>query len=87
MNTPIPPTEFEAAKAWRIRRNLTMQELSDQIGYSLSAVSWFERGEVPPLEPGRKPKPVSPRAWMRYRLLCELVERRLRTPQMKEFTW
>ena len=87
MNTPIPTEEFERARQWRFRRGLTMRELSEQIGYSEPAISWFERGLVPPLEAGRKPKPVNPKAWLRYRLLCELVERRLRSPNTKPFEW
>ena len=85
--TAIPPTEFEAAKAWRFKRGLTMEELSQQIGYSVPAVSWFERGLVPPIEVGRKPKPVSPRAWHRYKMLCSAVEYKLRQPNAKEFQW
>ncbi len=89
-NVPPPiidPGEFERAKAWRFRRNLTMEDLSKAIGYSVSLISWMERGQSPPQKGTFAPRPLNPYAWMRYRLLCELVERRLRAPQMKSFEW
>lgn len=87
MTDAIPLEEFERAKAWRFKRGLTMRELSEMIGYSEPSVSWFERGLVPPVEPGRKPKPVNPRAWHRYKMLCSAAEYRLRNKTSKVFEW
>ncbi len=92
--TDVPTHEIEAAKAWRFRRNLTMRELGELIGYSESKISWVERGLSPPRH-GRwdghsktsKPTPVTPATWQRYRLLCSLVEYRLQYKIKSEFNW
>ncbi len=89
----IAPKEIEAAKAWRFRRNLTMRELGELIGYSESKISWVERGLSPPKH-GRwdghktsKPTPVTPATWRRYKALCELADLKLRYPRAGEFRW
>ena len=92
--TDVPTHEIEAAKAWRVRRNLTMRELGELIGYSESKISWVERGLSPPRH-GRwdghtrtsKPTPVTSSTWKRYRLLCELVELKLQYARSKVFQW
>ena len=92
--TSIPTHEIEAARAWRFRRNLTMRELGELIGYSESKISWVERGLSPPRH-GRwdghsktsKPTPVTPATWRRYKALCELADLKLRYPRAGEFTW
>lgn len=58
--------EFQKAKAWRVRIDLSVQQLSDAIGFSPEAVYLFERGAVPP---GRT-KPIQPWTWLRYKRAC-----------------
>ena len=89
----VPTREIEAAKAWRFKRNLTMRELGELIGYSESKISWVERGLTPPKH-GRwdghgttKPTPVTPATWRRYKALCELADLKLRYPKAGEFRW
>jgi DNA-binding XRE family transcriptional regulator len=84
--TEIDPHELVKAKAWRFRRNLTQGELAYEIGYSVSAVSYFERGVMPPRAGETVSRPMGARAWRRYRMLCELVELRLRLGR-QPFDW
>ena len=69
----------KAAKAWRLRRNLTVDELSKLSGYAPAAIYGFERGDR---QPG-----VYHTAWAqwRYQMVCAAVDHRLQTG--KEFKW
>lgn len=82
----ISQAEIERAQAWRIRRNLTMAELADLTGYSISKIHWAERGLKPPLRSGLNPKPISAKTWERYRKACHYVELCLQYSP-KKFGW
>ena len=62
----VPQIEFKKAKAWRERRGLTVQQLSESIGYSAESIYLNERGAVPK---GRT-KPIQPWTWLRYKRAC-----------------
>lgn len=81
----IPRSEVEAANAWRMRHNFTLEELGAHIGFSVSSVMWFLRGESPP-RAGEQPRPVNPRAWKRFKQSCELVEVKLKY-KIPPFDW
>ena len=87
---PITRIEVEAAQQWRLDNDLTLQELADLTGFSVSSLVWMERGQSPTSNRKGKrkvaAKPVNPRAWRRYRLLCELVTLRRHVPGW-EFDW
>lgn len=63
--------EGEKARAWRERQDLSRPALGDMVGYSPSAVLYFERGF------GRNGKPVSPRSFLTYKLACAAVASQL----------
>jgi transcriptional regulator with XRE-family HTH domain len=60
--------EHQKAKAWRLARGLTLDELAHLSGYSKSALSWFERG----LSPSGK-GPVEQYAWQRYKRIAHSI--------------
>ena len=66
----------EAAKAryWRKARKMTCKELARLTGYSVSSIGMFERGY------GSNGRPLGPRAWNKYRLVCAGIEN-------PAFTW
>ena len=62
-----PSTDaVEAAKAkyWRKSRRLTRKELARATGYSIQMIGVFEQGY------DHDGKPLGPRAWKKYRLVC-----------------
>jgi transcriptional regulator with XRE-family HTH domain len=69
----------EQARAWRERRKLTIQELSDLTGYSVPAIYAFERG-------GRGAGEThSEWALFRYRMACSGAERQIKSG--RAFEW
>lgn len=60
-------TEHVAAKAWRNRMNLTMDDLARLTGYSREAIFLFEKGT------NSQGKPHALHAWRRYKLACMAV--------------
>lgn len=87
MTNGVPQTEIAAAQAWRVRRDLTMQELADLTGYSVSKIYWAERGLKPPLRSGLRSKPISVKTWERYRKACHYVDLLLQHKPRSEFSW
>lgn len=69
----------ESSKAWRIRRKLSLEQLSDLTGYSVPALYKFEAGAR---EPGQK---HSEWALQRFRMACAGAEAQLKTG--KVFEW
>jgi hypothetical protein len=69
-------TEHERARLWRTRHGLSPAELSPLIGYSVSAIYWFEEGKTPPRtykgkrSPARKGRVIAPEVWLRYKAAC-----------------
>lgn len=69
----------ESAKTWRLRRKLTLAQLSDLTGYSVPAIYAFERG-------GRNAGEAhSDWTWQRYKMACSGVERQLKSG--RAFEW
>lgn len=71
----------QQARAWRERRQLTLDQLADLTGYSVPAIRKFEAG-------WRNTKAGvkhSEWTWQRYRMTCAAVEVQLRTG--REFAW
>lgn len=62
----LPHDAVEAAKAkwWRKSRKLTRKELARATGYSIQMIGVFEQGY------DRNGRPLGPRAWKKYRLVC-----------------
>jgi transcriptional regulator with XRE-family HTH domain len=77
-------TEHQRAKAWREKRNLSVDQLADLTGYGRRMLYWMERGESPP-NSTRKAAPIAPWIWQRYKMMCAGVEAQLRSG--KEFDW
>jgi DNA-binding XRE family transcriptional regulator len=69
----------QQAKAWRRRRGLTQQQLSELTGYTTSMIYKFEAGQM---RPG---VPASEWSWQRYRMVCAAVDFQMRTG--KAFEW
>lgn len=69
----------EKAKAWRLRRNLTHDQLSELTGYTVSMIYKFEAGQQ---RPGMPPSEWS---WQRYQMVCAAVDHQLRTG--RAFEW
>lgn len=61
------PQEATAARAWRHRMNLTMDDLSRLTGYSRESIFLFEKGH------NSQGKPHALHAWRRYKLACMAV--------------
>lgn len=81
----ITATEIARAKEWRRARNLTLDQLSELTGYSVSAIWWFERGQSPPAKGSATPRKVNEFSWQRYKMLCELIDRRMHSHS--EWDW
>jgi hypothetical protein len=73
--------QHEHAKAWRINRKLTLEQLSELTGYSVVAIRKFEAGARHVGNGERHSEWVM---W-RYRMACSGAERQLRSG--KEFNW
>ena len=77
--------DFQKAKAWREKRGLSVQQLAEMTGYGSRAIYWLELGLSPPNAHRKKPAPVAPWIWQRYRMMCSGAEAQLKTG--KEFNW
>lgn len=73
--------KHEQAKAWRTRRNLSLEDLSELTGYSVIAIRKFEAGA----RHVSKREPHSEWTWQRYRMACAGAEAQLKSG--KEFAW
>jgi transcriptional regulator with XRE-family HTH domain len=69
----------EQAKAWRLRKKLSMDQLSELTGYSVPAIYAFERG-------ARNAGEVHSEWTMhRYRMACSGAERQIKSG--RAFEW
>lgn len=83
----IPKAEFERAKLWRTKRNLTLAQLAALSGFSASAIIKFEQGMVGASQT-MGAHPVTPRAWQRYKLICLAIESLSRAGRnIEDWTW
>jgi transcriptional regulator with XRE-family HTH domain len=71
----------ESAKAWRVKRNLTLDELAELTGYSVPAIRKFEQGS----RNGKAGEMHSEWAMQRYRMACAGAAAQLRTG--RTFEW
>jgi transcriptional regulator with XRE-family HTH domain len=71
----------ERAKSWRIKRNLTLEQLSELTGYSVIAIRKFEAG----VRHKKNSETHSEWVLQRYRMTCAGAERQLRTG--RAFEW
>jgi hypothetical protein len=84
-------TEHERARGWRESRGLTQAQLAPLIGYSQSAITWFEAGKTPPRtykgkrSPERKGRVIHPTVWLRYKAACAGLDAWLKTK--RRFDW
>ena len=69
----------ESAKAWRLKRKLTLDQLSEMTGYSVPALYKFEAGVR---QVGQK---HSEWTWQRFRMACAAVDAQIRTG--RTFEW
>lgn len=78
-------SEHEKAKAWRLKRGLSVKELAELTGYSGVSIFWFERGTTP-TRPGKtRYKDIAEQVWQRYKMACAAVDTQLETN--KKFRW
>lgn len=63
----MTPLEHQRAKQWRLDRGLSRQELADLSGYSVPAISCFERGINP------RGGAIDPYAWLRFKRICHSI--------------
>lgn len=78
-------TEYEKAKRWRVRRDLSVRQLAELTGYGERSIWWFERGQSPPSGSSKKAKPVADWVFQRYRMACAGVETHIQSG--KHFNW
>jgi len=71
MNEAIP--EHIKARLWRERKNLTVRQLSEKIGFSVASIRRFEQGFHYGRVHGTR-VPIDGYSWQRYRLVCAAVE-------------
>jgi hypothetical protein len=69
----------EQAKAWRERRELTIEQLSELTGYSIPAIYAFERGTR------NAGESHSEWTWHRFKMACSGAERQLKSG--RAFEW
>lgn len=77
--------KHERAKAWRIRRELTIEQLATLTGYGPRAIMWMEQGLSPPSGTSKEARPVASWVWHRFKMMCAGVEAELKTG--KKFDW
>lgn len=78
-------TEPQKAKAWREKRDLSIDQLAKLTGYGTRALYWMERGQAPPNATRSKPAKISEAVWQRYRMVCAGVEAQLHS--RRTFKW
>ena len=71
----------ESAKAWRLRRKLTLDQLSDLTGYSVIAIRKLEAG----MRNSKRGEFHSEWVWERYRMACAGAEAELKSG--RKFGW
>lgn len=71
----------EQAKAWRVKRGLSLDQLADLTGYSVPAIRKFEQGA----RNSKAREGHSEWTWQRYRMACAGAEAQLRSG--REFGW
>jgi hypothetical protein len=69
----------EQAKAWRERRKLSIEQLSELTGYSIPAIYAFERGTR------NAGESHSEWTWHRYKMACSGAERQIKSGRI--FEW
>jgi DNA-binding XRE family transcriptional regulator len=69
--------EFDAARAWRLARGLSVDQLAELTGYARETIYVYERG-------GHQNQPIQPWVWLRYKSSCAGVEAEL---QGSKFEW
>lgn len=84
--------EFTAARDWRIRNELTVDRLSEAIGYAPEVIYAHERlGRYEPntgRPRSRKVEPPKPWAWQRYKRACGDLDAELNGREKgKVFAW
>jgi transcriptional regulator with XRE-family HTH domain len=70
--------EHAKARAWRLARNLSVDELAELIGYARETIYAMERGEM-------HRKAIAPWVFQRYKLACAGLDAEFRTG--REFVW
>lgn len=71
--------EHDKARRWREGLGLTLAQLAELTGYSVSAISWFERGLTPTRAyAGQRPakrgsREIDPKVWLRFKRTCHSV--------------
>ena len=75
----------EKARAWRKRRELTIEQLATLTGYGPRAIMWMESGLSPPNQGRKEPGPIAKAVWHRYKMLCAAADTQLQTG--KKFDW
>jgi len=78
-------TEYERARAWMNKRNLSADQLAELTGYGRRSVYWMLLGQSPPNATRRKPAKVAPWVFQRFRMACAGVEAQLNSG--KNFDW
>lgn len=71
----------EQAKAWRVKRKLTLDQLADLTGYSVPAIRKFEQGS----RNSKAGEDHSEWTWQRFRMACAGAEAQIRTG--RAFGW
>lgn len=71
----------EAAKAWRLARKLTLDQLAELTGYSVPAIRKFEAGS----RNKQAGEGHSEWTWQRYKMACAGAAAQLRTGRV--FEW
>jgi transcriptional regulator with XRE-family HTH domain len=72
---------MKSPKAWRLRLNLSLEQLSDLTGYSVIAIRKFEAGS----RNAKHGEGHSEWVMQRYRMACSGAERQIKSG--KEFSW
>lgn len=70
--------EGERVRDWRLRHNLSQEELAELVGWTRNSVYLMEHGV------DAKRQPVSPWTFYRFKMACAGVEAKLRG---MEFDW
>lgn len=80
-------TPYAQAKAWRLARNLNVDQLAELTGYSSEAVRLYERGVSAARRSGKMSHAakIPEWRWQRYRMICAGVDAQLQTGNV--FNW
>lgn len=77
--------EYQKARAWAEKHDLSAQQVADLTGYGVRAVHWFWSGQSPPNGTRAKAGKISPWVFQRFKRACQGVDAQLRS--RKEFNW